>query len=190
MCDTYKAQHTSYEWKKNKLEPAIIWKLVTCQRITSKRYSTSMGRHLSPRYGQVILVSGYPVLTAVNWSQHWCTICVQYQSPCAPNLVARKCEIEHWFPCGADGGAGGRAVYGHVITKFSWMGSFTYPCFSAGALLAPELRYKIAKVKSGFWSVETSSLYLHKARSTRHACIIVQHMHALTTSYFLPYKEI
>ena len=26
--------------------------------------------------------------------------------------------------------------------------------------------------------VETSSLYLHKARSTRHACIIVQHMHA------------
>ena len=24
-----------------------------------------MGRHLSPRYGQVILVSGYPVLTAV-----------------------------------------------------------------------------------------------------------------------------
>ena len=25
-----------------------------------------MGRHLSPRYGQGILVSGYPVLTAVN----------------------------------------------------------------------------------------------------------------------------
>ena len=26
-----------------------------------------MGRHLSPRYGHGILVSGYPVLTAVNW---------------------------------------------------------------------------------------------------------------------------
>ena len=39
-----------------------------------------MGRHLSPRYGQVILVSGYPVLTAVNnWSKHWCPICVHYQ---------------------------------------------------------------------------------------------------------------
>ena len=38
--------------------------------------------------------------------------------------------------------------------------------------------YKIAKVKIGFWLVETSSLYLHNARSTRHACIIVQHMHA------------
>ena len=31
-----------------------------------KKYSSLMGRHLSPRYGQVILVSGYPVLTAVN----------------------------------------------------------------------------------------------------------------------------
>ena len=31
-----------------------------------KKYSTSMGQHLSPRYGQVILVRGYPVLTAVN----------------------------------------------------------------------------------------------------------------------------
>ena len=81
--------------KKIKLEPAIIWKLVTCQRITSKRYSTSMGRHLSPRYGQVILVSEYPVLTAVNWSQHWCPMCVHYQFSCALKLP-RKYEIEHW----------------------------------------------------------------------------------------------
>ena len=29
-------------------------------------YSTSMCRHLSPRYGKVILISEYPVLTAVN----------------------------------------------------------------------------------------------------------------------------
>ena len=48
----------------------IIWKLVICQRIASK--NTSMGRHRSPRYGQVMLVSRYPVFTAVNWSQHWC----------------------------------------------------------------------------------------------------------------------
>ena len=85
-----------------------------------------MGRHLSPRYGQVILVSGYPVLTAVNWSQHWCAICVQYQSSCVPKL-ARKCEIEHWLACGADGRSLGRprgwSVYGHGLTKFSRMGS-------------------------------------------------------------------
>ena len=35
-----------------------------------------------------------------------CAICVQYQSSCAPKL-ATKWEIEHWFPCGADGWAGG-----------------------------------------------------------------------------------
>ena len=58
--DKYNLFHlVSYELKK-KLEPAIIWKLVTCQQITKKL----IGRHLSPRYGQVILVSGYPVLTA------------------------------------------------------------------------------------------------------------------------------
>jgi len=38
--------------------------------------------------------------------------------------------------------AGRLAVYGHVITKFSGMGRFTYPWCSAGALRAPELRYK------------------------------------------------
>ena len=60
---------------------------------------------------------------------------------CATKL-ARKCEIEHWFFCGADGQAGGlRAVYGQVITTFSPMGRFTYPWCSAGALRAPELRY-------------------------------------------------
>ena len=40
-----------------------------------------------------------------------CNMCAiinaQYQFSCAPKL-ARKCEIEHWCPCGADG----RAVYG------------------------------------------------------------------------------
>ena len=46
---------------------------------------------------------------------------VQYEFSYAPKR-ARKCEIEHWFPCGADG----QVVYGHVITKFSGMGRFTY----------------------------------------------------------------
>ena len=60
--------------KISKREPANIWIRINCQRITSKKYSTLMGRHLSPRYGQVILVSRYPVLTAVNWWQHWCAV--------------------------------------------------------------------------------------------------------------------
>ena len=45
-----------------------------------------MSRHLSPRHGQVILVSGCPVLTAVNWSQHWCPICVHYQFSCVESI--------------------------------------------------------------------------------------------------------
>ena len=100
---------TYFMWiLKKELEPAIIWKLVTFQRITSKRYSTSMGRHLSPRYGQVILVSGYSVLTAVNWSQHWCAIYVcNISLSVLPNWL-ESVRIKHWFPCGAaDGRAGG-----------------------------------------------------------------------------------
>ena len=100
-----------------------------------------MGRHLSPRYCQVILVADPLFDSCQLITTLMCNICVQYQSSCATKL-ARKCEIEHWFSCGADGRAGGlRAVYGHVITKFSRIGSFTYPWCFAGALRAPELRY-------------------------------------------------
>ena len=85
-----------------------------------------MGQHLSPRYGQVILVSGYPALTAVNWSKHWCTICVQYQSSCA-NKLARKCEIEHWFSCAADGRAGcGRCTVTWFPNFLGWVDLLTH----------------------------------------------------------------
>ena len=38
----------------------------------------------------------------------------------APKL-ARKCEIKHWYACGADGRKVGWSVYGHVIAEFSKM---------------------------------------------------------------------
>ena len=47
--------------------------------------------------------------------------------------------ILHWYACGADGRSGGRSVYGHVITKFSGMGRFTYPWCSAGECARPPL---------------------------------------------------
>ena len=91
-----------------------------------KKYSTSMGRHLSPRYGQEILVSGYPVLTAVNWSQHWCGIWVQYQFLSAPKL-ARKCEMERWLPCGANGRAGsGQCTVTWLPNFLGWVDLFSY----------------------------------------------------------------
>ena len=39
---------------------------------------TSMSWHMSPRYGHGILVSGYPVLTAVNWPYCECPILKSY----------------------------------------------------------------------------------------------------------------
>ena len=80
-----------------------------------KKYSTSTGRHLSPRYGQVILVSGYPVLTAVDWSQHWCAISFLLGSQ---TTVASKCESKHWLPCGEDGRTGVRSR----DYQISWVG--------------------------------------------------------------------
>ena len=41
----------------------------------------------------------------------------------APTL-ARKCEISHWLPCGADGQVFGRMVrrtFGHVTTNISFI---------------------------------------------------------------------
>ena len=49
-----------------------------------------MVQYLSLRYGQVILVTGYPVLTAVNLSQHGCAI-----SGCTwASKLATKCEMD------------------------------------------------------------------------------------------------
>ena len=42
----------------------------------------------------------------------------------APKL-ARKCEIKHWYACGADGRKVSRSVYGHVIAKFSNVDRFS-----------------------------------------------------------------
>ena len=36
------------------------------QNKTKQKYAASISRHLGPRYGHAILVSGYPVVTAVN----------------------------------------------------------------------------------------------------------------------------
>ena len=66
-----------------------------------------MGRHLSPRFGQVIVVSGYPVLTAVNKIDD--NIDVQSAFSWA-SKVARKCESKHWYACGADRRSVARSV--------------------------------------------------------------------------------
>ena len=42
----------------------------------------------------------------------------------APKL-ARKCEIKHWYACGADGRKVEGSMYSHVIAKCSRMDIFS-----------------------------------------------------------------
>ena len=42
----------------------------------------------------------------------------------APKL-ARKCDIKHWYACGADGRRVGWSVYGHLFAEFSRMDRFS-----------------------------------------------------------------
>ena len=90
-----------------------------------KKCSASMGRHLimNPRYGQVIRVRGYPVWKSCQLITTLIAICVQNQFSCAPRL-ARKCEIEHWFPCGEDGrleAVGVRSRVQSGMGRFAWL---------------------------------------------------------------------
>ena len=107
-------------------EPAIIWKRVHCQRITSKNIRPwwvdtwardTVRWYLSEDtlFWQLLIDHNIDVQSALSW---------------APK-VARECESKHWYACGAEG----RSV-GHVITKFSGMGRFNYPWRSASALRA------------------------------------------------------
>ena len=69
-----------------------------------------MGRHLSQRYGQVILVSGYFCFDSCQLTTTWMWN-IKLQDP----KLARKCTISHWFPCGV-------WTYGHLTTKIFRMG--------------------------------------------------------------------
>ena len=71
--------------------------------------------------------------------------------------------ILHWYSCGADGRSLARSVYGHVITKFSWMGSLPH-FITHGAPLrasrarAPLKKWKIPRnAKTGRFEVAPSS---------------------------------
>ena len=62
--------------------------------------------------------------------------------------VARKCESKHWYACGADGRSGGRSVYGHVITKFSRMGSLPHFVTHGAPLRASRARAPLISVRN------------------------------------------
>ena len=65
----------------------------------------------------MILVSVYPVMTAVNIDHN-----MNVQNLVAGSHMHTCWKVRnnsHWFLGGANGRAGGRA-YGHVTTKISW----------------------------------------------------------------------
>ena len=100
--------NTKYFIRILKNEPAIIWKLVTCQRITSKEYSTWIDTvrwywSADTLFWQLSIDNNIDVQSVFSWA------------PWAPK-VARKCESKHFY--------------------FFGMGRFTYPWCSAGALRA------------------------------------------------------
>ena len=79
---------------------------------------------------------------------------VQSVFPWAPK-VARKCESKHWYACGADG----RSVYGHVITKFSRMGSLLHFLTHGAPLRAPLINVENhRRVSVMMWSAENTNL--------------------------------
>ena len=74
--------------------------------------------HLSPRDGRVIIVSGCPILTAVNLIV---LVRMAYITERLVELCKIYCHIWHrltWSVC-----TGGRADVRYVVTKFSWMDS-------------------------------------------------------------------
>ena len=91
-----------------------------------------MGRHLNPWYGQVLLVSRYPVLTAVNWSKDWCPICVHYQFSCAPKPV-KKYAIEHCLRSGKTINWSADSFQINPVTSMSWHMS---PWYGHGILVS------------------------------------------------------
>ena len=73
-----------------------------------------MGRYLSQRYGlEIHYFDNCQLIKTWMYS-------IRLQAP----KLARKCEIKHWYACGADAQVGW-SVYGHVIAEFSRMDRFS-----------------------------------------------------------------
>ena len=102
-------------FKKIELEPAIIWKVATCQKNTRIQWVDTWARDTVRRCWSADTLF-WQLSTNQNSMYN-----IRLQAP----KLARKCEIKHWYPCGADGRKVGWSVYGHVIAKFSRIDRFS-----------------------------------------------------------------
>ena len=106
-------------FKKIELELAIIWKEATCQRITSKKTLKLSGWKPQPAIRSGDTGQQIHYFDSCQLIKTW-MYNIRLQAP----KLARKCEIKHWYACGADRRKVGWSVYGHVIAKFSRMDRF------------------------------------------------------------------
>ena len=106
--------------KKSKCEPAIIWKRINCQRITSINtrpwWVDTWGRDKVRWYW-----SADTLFWQLSINDN---IDVQSASSRAPK-VARKWESKHWYACGADGRSVGRSVGPSRDYQIFWDGQIT-----------------------------------------------------------------
>ena len=103
-----------------KSEPAVIWKRLHCQRITSKntrpwwvdtwaRDTVRWYWSADTLFWQLSIDNNIDVQSAFSW---------------APK-VARKCESKHWYACGADGRSVARSVT-WLPNFLRWVDLFTH----------------------------------------------------------------
>ena len=102
--------------KKIELEPAIIWKVATCQWITSKKTLELGGSIPEPAIRSDDTGQQIHCFDSCQLIKTW-MYNIRLQAP----KLARKCEIKHWYACGTGGRKVGWSVYGHVIFKYSRM---------------------------------------------------------------------
>ena len=131
-------KHNIFDMNLKKTEPAIIWKRVHCQRITSKNtrpwWVDTWARDTVRWYWSAdTLLWQLSIDHNIN-VQYVCNISLAV----LPNWL-ESVRLNIGFPVVRTDGL---AVYGEVITKFSGMVRFTCPWCSEGALRSPEFRYE------------------------------------------------
>ena len=106
--------------KKIELEPATIWKVANCHRITSKKNTRTQWVDTWAYDTVRRCWSADTLFWRLSINEKW-----MYNIRLQASKLARKCEIKHWCACVADRRKVGWSVSGHVIATFSRMDRFS-----------------------------------------------------------------
>ena len=150
---------------------AIIWKVSTCQRIPGSIPEPSI------RWGDAGQQKHYfdSCQLITTWMYN-----IRLQAP----KLATKCNIRHWYACGADGRKVGWSVYGQVIAEFSRMdkstlspGSSRFPIWESEKTLETRLWIDFLSHGASHWAhdqIKISELTCEKKKN----CLIAGYIKA------------